>query len=296
MDLLTAIVYGIIQGLAEFLPISSSAHLALLPKCFKFDDPGVFFDLMMHLGTTLALVIYFWKKIFNVAKVGLEVFPIFKKNAEITSPDVYLFRNFLSSTFFTVVVILILKQLSFNYGRNPHFMAINLIVFGILLYLADYWARRREDKVTQSSSSSSSSSSDNLVMNISFKFKESCLIGIAQALAIFPGVSRSGITITISRFLGLSRVEAAEYTFFLSIPIILLAAISKIAETLTVLMIESNTEKLIDLIIPLATGLITSFVVGIATIHFFMKLIKRIEFLYFAIYRLLVAIAIFYFL
>ncbi|MBF0300027.1 MAG: undecaprenyl-diphosphate phosphatase [Oligoflexia bacterium] len=279
MDSFTAILYGIVQGLAEFLPVSSSAHLALLPKFLKFEDPGVYFDLMMHLGTTLALLFYFWKKIFVMFKFGLEIIPIFQKNREKTSTDLNFFRNFFCSTFFSIIFILVIKQVALSYGRDTHFMAINLLVFGILLYLSDWWANKQKTTIS---------------FYDKFRFKESVLVGLAQSLAIFPGVSRSGFTITVSRFFKIPKTESAEYTFFLSIPIILLASISKLAETLTLFMIEPTNLPFANMIPSLIIGLITSFIVGIFTIHYFLKLIKKIDFQYFAIYRLIIAIIIFY--
>ncbi|MBF0205484.1 MAG: undecaprenyl-diphosphate phosphatase [Oligoflexia bacterium] len=286
MEILVAILYGVIQGLTEFLPISSSAHLAIIPHYLKIADPGVYFDLMMHLGTVFALLVYFRKKIWTLGRIPLKtVFGLWKlPEDQEQRGNLFLYRNLLFSTFASIIAIVVLKKLAELYGRNYYLISANLVIFGILLYVADRWPIPSMLKLGPK-------------MERSFNFKASLLIGIAQALAIFPGISRSGITITTARWLGFSRLDASTYTFFLSIPIILLAASFKIAETLTVIffpdtipVVPANNLGDLTTLVALAIGLITSTVTGILTIHYFLKLVNNIPFAIFTIYRVILAL------
>ncbi|MBF0313470.1 MAG: undecaprenyl-diphosphate phosphatase [Oligoflexia bacterium] len=285
MDFLSAIFYGIVQGITEFLPVSSSAHLAAIPHYLKIEDPGVYFDLMMHFGTALALVLYFRKRIWQLGRISLKatlglIAPaasdLGNEGDQLLQRNLSLFRNFLFSSIVTVIVILLVKDISINYARNHTFIAINLIIFGILLFAVDFWAQKRFGLIAT------------YEMESRFQFKKALLIGIAQAIAIFPGVSRSGITITTGRFLGLSREESSNYSFLLSIPIVLLAAGLKLAETLSIALVQEDTPTISPLV--LLTALLVSFLVGLATIHYFLKLINKIPFIAFTLYRILLAI------
>lgn len=249
MSPLDGVVYGLIQGVSEFLPVSSSAHLALLPYILKIQDPGVAFDLAMHLGTALAVIFYFYRDIIMLLKSSYIL-------------------NYIVATSVTVLLVLFIKDFGATLGRNPYFIAMNLLVFGWFLY----WADRR--KVTQKSDFRSS-----------YFIKESLLIGFSQAMAIFPGVSRSGITLTISRSLGFSREESGRFSFLLSLPIILGGMIFKIPEL-------TNSEMSIDLP-SLLMGVSLSFITGLIVIHFFFKLLSKLGFIYFALYRTALAIIIF---
>lgn len=268
MDFLSAFYYGIIQGLTEFLPVSSSGHLALLPKFLKITDPGVVFDLAMHLGTAFSIIMYFYKDIKIILQESVS---LLNKN-HIKTDKSYFTLNLLIATVVTFVLVMIGKKFAFEYGRQVNLIAANLFIFGILMWVFD----------------SRGILSDSQHMSQKVDFKRASLIGFFQSIAIFPGVSRSGSTLTISRALGLSREESTRFSFLLSLPIIIGGFVFKLPELF-------GEEIQFDLIICLF-GIVISFLVGLFTIHFFLIFIKRMGLWIFAIYRILLAILlIFYF-
>lgn len=249
------LLYGFIQGVTEFLPVSSSAHLALIPFFTKLKDPGVVFDLMMHLGTALAVVIYFWKE---VKVLCIQFGHLLKRNLDQTQ---YL-QNFMIATLGSFGLILIIKNLAFEFGRSPLIIGINLIIFGALMYWSDRIASKQ--------------------VNLARKkdYKKALIIGLAQSLAVFPGVSRSGITLTAGRYLGMGRLEASRFSFLLSLPVIIGSAVFKLPELLA----GEGTYVAFDM---LMLGIVSSFFFGLVTIHFFLKLISKIGLKYFSFYRFL---------
>jgi undecaprenyl-diphosphatase len=265
MTILESIIYGIIQGLTEFLPVSSSGHLALLPLVLDIEDPGVVFDLSMHLGTALAIICYFWSKLLGISKGAIS----FVKNKDEASKDqFYFFRNICIGTAATVVCVLLFKDLAEEYGRSSKFIAFNLIFFGILMYVADrFFPSTMKDKFYQG---------NGLLVSI--------LVGVAQGFAVFPGVSRSGITLTTSRFFGVDKQNASEFVFILSLPIIFMGIIYK----LPVLLSGEHSFSLIICVL----GIIISFIMGLLTIHFFLVLIRKIGLGIFTIYRIILGILI----
>ena len=262
MTWLEAIVYGLIQGLSEFLPVSSSGHLALLPYIMSIPDPGVVFDLMMHLGTALAVIIYFRKDILSYARTLTPSL----MNFNIGGESRWFTRNFIFSTFVSIFFIVCLLLPS-KMARTPWIIVFNMAFFGLLLWLAD----RKSRSSTQLESP----------MEKGMQWKMAGLIGLAQALAIFPGVSRSGITLSMALFMGMKRKEAGQFSFLLSLPIILAGIFKEIPDLIKV----GNSDSLEVLLI----GILTAFVVGWITIHFFMKLIGKIELKYFTFYRWILA-------
>ncbi|MCP4913024.1 MAG: undecaprenyl-diphosphate phosphatase [Oligoflexia bacterium] len=259
MDILFSVIYGIIQGLTEFLPVSSSGHLALLPKFFSFQDPGVVFDLSMHLGTAFAVIVYFRKDLISLIE------------SLVKGGDQRGFAfNLIFSTFISFIAVLLLKGLAAQYGRSTNFIAINLIVFGAFMFFTD----RLKD-------------TDQNVMNI-LNYKTSFLVGLFQAIAIFPGVSRSGITISIARMLGVGREEASRFSFLLSLPIIIGGFVFKIPEFYR----DVGNGVTFDLLTCLI-GIVVSFITGLITIHYFLKFIKEIGLSYFFYYRIILALVIF---
>lgn len=268
MDTLTAVLYGIIQGVSEFLPVSSSGHLALMPFFMTMADPGVVFDLCMHLGTALAVTVYFRERIFAMAR---NLMPALK-TPKSRDPELVFLRHFILATAASVVLILILRPLS-EHARSPWFIAFNQAFFGVLLWVADVWQTRRAKTNGVAENYFSRAES----------WKTVVLIGLAQALAIFPGVSRSGITLTAAYMNGVGRAQAGAFSFLLSLPIIVAGVIVEIPDIVRSL--ESGQQSLM----PLIVGMGVSFVIGYATIHFFMKLIVRIHLGWFTGYRLALA-------
>ncbi len=263
MNIFWAIFYGFIQGVSEFLPISSSGHLALIPHFFPLEDPGVIFDLLMHLGTAIAVILYFNKEVKRLIQESLLL--IIKRDLKKT----IFCQNFLIATFFSFALILIIKKLAFAYGRSPIFIGVNFIVFGILMWVSDRVTTRGVDLTSQHS------------------LKKSIIVGLSQSLAIFPGVSRSGITLTSSRFLGMGRVEASRFSFLLSLPVILGSIVFKLPD----IMAGTATPVPFDIVI---VGVGASFFFGLITIHYFLKLISKIGLGYFSYYRVLIGVLLIY--
>lgn len=258
MTILQSIILGIVQGLTELLPISSSAHLKLLPWFFNWEMPESF-DVALHLGTLFAITIFFFKDWLLLIKGGYE--QAFKKKK---STEGKLFWYIVAVTIPTGILSLILDKVSEiicdKFGIEMILIAIALIVLGIVLYIVD-----------------KKSSSEVKLENITFK--QSFLIGISQAIAAaFPGTSRSGITMTVARALKIDRESAARYSFLLSTPIILAAVLVSITDfkfTLAFFM-----------------GVLFSFLSGILVIKFLLDYLKKGSFKVFAIYRVILGIIV----
>jgi undecaprenyl-diphosphatase len=263
MTAFEAILYGIIQGLSEFLPVSSSGHLALLPHVVKIEDPGVVFDLMMHLGTALAVVVYFRHDIIRYVKTFTPKLVDLKSG----NTDQWFVRNFTFATFVSVLAIVMLVPVS-KFARDPWIIILNLSLFGLLLWIGDRANRKMAVHL-------------NAPMESGMQWRLAGLIGLAQAFAIFPGVSRSGITLTIALLLGMKRKEAGAFSFLLSLPIIFAGILKEIPD----IMKNPGESRVMLLLI----GISTSFIVGLLTVHFFMKLISKIQLGYFTIYRWILA-------
>jgi undecaprenyl-diphosphatase len=263
MSNLEGILYGIIQGLSEFLPISSSGHLALLPHFLNIEDPGILFDLSMHVGTALSILIYFRKKIMTLL---IQLLGFLKGNREH-----YEAINMVVSTLASFVIILLIKNVAAEYGRTPFMIALNLLIFGLIMWIFDVvMPSESETKMNK------------------WQPTKARLIGIAQALAVFPGVSRSGITLTAARALNLSRREGTEYSFLLALPIIVAGFLYKVPEFF-------NGSANFDFSVCLL-GMLVSFATGIVTIHYFLKFIAKMGLVLFFFYRAFIALLIYWLL
>jgi undecaprenyl-diphosphatase len=248
LDIFQAAILGLVQGLGEFLPISSSAQLVLVPWLFNWEDPGLTFDIALHIGTLIAVVIYFWKDWLILITKGM---------SNIQTREGRLFWYLVLATIPGAVIGLLLEQKAETIFRNPVLIAIMLIALGIVLYLVD---RKSAKKIE----------AENISLKTSF------LIGSSQALAIIPGVSRSGITMTTGLFMGLTREGAARFSFLLSAPIIFGAAVIKIPHVIAnPAMI--NTSFIV--------GMIVSCITGLASIGFLLRYLQTKSFLPFVIYR-----------
>ncbi len=250
MTLFQSVFLGFVQGLGEFLPISSSAHLVLVPWFFSWTDPGLTFDIALHIGTLIAVVLYFWKDWLNLSVQGLT-------NAN--STDGRLFWYLALASVPGAAIGLLLEDMAETIFRTPLLTAAMLIGAGILLY----WADRKSVK--------------NIEMS-SISLRSSFLIGLSQALAIIPGVSRSGITMSMGMMLGLTRKSAARFSFLLATPIIFGAAAVKIPY------IASHPEMLT---MNFLIGVLTSCIVGILSIGFLLRYVQAKDFMPFVWYRFL---------
>lgn len=254
MTVFQALVLGIIQGLGEFLPISSSAHLILAPWAFGWQDPGLSFDVALHMGTLLAVVAFFWKD-------WLELFSeaLIKRRG---TKKAFLFWCLVAATIPGALAGYLLEKQAETIFRNPLIIAIMLIAMGVILYWVDRHAAKRKG-----------------IMETSFS--DGLLIGLSQAFAIIPGVSRSGVTMTAGRALGLTRETAARFSFLLSTPIIFGAGVLKLKD------ISAG-----DLTLPFIIGIVTSAVVGFLSIGFLLRYLTERSFALFVWYRFALGLAI----
>lgn len=266
MNWLESLLYGFVQGLTEFLPISSSAHLALLPKFLGFQDPGVFFDLSMHLGTALSIGVYFRREVGRLLKDFLSI--IRKKGQGLNGQELFSF-NFFLATVVTVVLALVIKDYAVTYGRFVDVIAWNFIIFGVVMALADRFCPSLPDGVMERS-----------------QILKAILIGLSQVVALFPGVSRSGATLTMARLTGLSRHEGTRFSFLLSLPLILGG-----------MGLETWSHWGEELHFDLAKAMVgmgVSFLVSYLTIHYFLKWVSQMGLLPFALYRVAFGLFLFW--
>ena len=261
MPVYQAIILGIVQGLTEFLPISSSAHLNLFPWVLGWGEMPTSFDVALHIGTLFAIVIFFFKDWINLFIGGYK--QVVKKEK---TTEGKIFWYLVISTIPAGILSLVLDKISnklFENNLNLEMVviAITLIVMGIILYVVDKKAKSKTkyEDIT---------------------LKQSVAIGTSQALAAaFPGVSRSGITMTVARALGIDRESAAKYSFLLATPITAAAVIF-------------DLKDFVFTDLSLWLGILSSFVVGIIIIKFLLEYLKKGSFKVFAIYRVLIGIAV----
>ena len=254
------IVIGIVQGITEFLPISSSGHLILISALTNWSDQGIFTDIAVHVGTLGAVVMYLRKYIKNI----IIDFFYFKKN--------YFSKNHLwgikiiIATIPALVVGFIVYEYLMDYLRNIIVIAWSSIIFGIILYFAD--RKKNSTKKWED-----------------LNFLEAIIIGFFQVLAFIPGASRAGVTITGARILNIKRESAAVFSMLLSIPIIIASLALALIDTYTFNYNEINLNG------PLVATTV-SFITALISIHFMMKVLKFTNFNIFIIYRILLGIAL----
>jgi undecaprenyl-diphosphatase len=246
-----AVTLGLVQGLGEFLPISSSAHLILTPWFLGWPDPGLTFDVALHVGTLVAVAVYFWRD--WIALLSAAPRP--------RTPDGRLFWLLILGAIPGGIVGILLDNLAESALRSPLLIAGTLTLMGLVLLAADRWGRR-----------------DRALHDIGPA--DAMLIGVAQALAIVPGVSRSGITIAMARARGIERADAARFSFLLGSPIILGAALFKLRHL-------ADTPGVISG--PFFAGIATAAVVGALSIGVLLRYLRHAGLGIFVIYRLLLA-------
>ncbi len=268
MTIIQALILGIVQGLTELLPVSSSGHLNVIPWILGWTENSNFmadfsgaFDVALHFGTLIAIGIFFLKDWINLIKAGFN--QVVKKEK---TTDGKMFWYLVIATIPAGILALVLEKISDiiidgNFELEMGLIAVALIVMGIILAIVD---KRAESKYKYED----------------INFKQSLLIGISQSLAAaFPGISRSGITMTVARSLKIDRESAAKFSFLLSTPIVAAAVLVDITEfALTS--------------IPFWIGVLSSFIVGLFIIKFLMDYLKKGSFKIFAIYRIILGIVI----
>lgn len=252
MQTVQAVIMGIVQGLTEFLPVSSSGHIVLSSALFKIfshtdinlvTNEEIFFDILIHLATLLSVIIYFFK---DIKQICVEFFKsIYKKD--------YKNENFkfgmyiLLATIITCIFGYFTKDISHKLTQNPFIVSLFIIFTGIVLFFSEK-IKTKEKKMD---------------------LKTAIIVGISQGLAVLPGISRSGMTISSAVFSGIKRIEAAKFSFILSIPIIILASV-----VYPILNFDSADIKTFNYT-AIITGMLASFIVGYFCIKYFMKFLQK---------------------
>jgi undecaprenyl-diphosphatase len=259
MDIIQAIVLALLQGLTEFLPISSSAHLILLPVVSGWEDQGLAFDVAVHVGTLTAVVAYYRKDLYKILRDW--IFSLFGKEV---SEDARLAWYVGFGTIPVGLVGLALSDEVKDVLRSPVVIAGATILFALVLWLAEKKAKEQRSQIT---------------------LLDAVVVGLFQAIALIPGTSRSGITITAGLLTGLRREQAARFSFLLSIPVIALAGMLHALD-----LYKSAEPVQWDLI---AVGAAVSAVVAYITIGWFLRLLDRVGMMPFVFYRLILGVVLF---
>lgn len=259
MTVFRAIVLGIIQGIAEFLPISSSAHLIVFPYLLGWEESGLAFDVALHFGTMLAVLAIFFKTWWDLFVGAVKDIKNKKK-----STDGKMFWYLVVATIPAALVGVLLDDVIENVIRGKIWIiAVCLAVMGLLIFIGDKWSSKHYKKATK-------------FENISLK--QAIIIGVSQAFAVIPGFSRSGTTILTGRLLGISKEAITKFTFLLSVPVICGAAVLKLGDLVL-------TKEVI-------IGIVVSFATGVLAIKFLLGYIKKHGFSVFAFYRVILAIIV----
>ncbi len=260
MSWIHIVVLAVVQGLTEILPVSSSGHLVLVPNVMDWKDQGLVFDVAVHFGTLVAVCLYFREDVVRLVQGG---FRLLGRNVQSAESRLALCIG-LGTIPAAIAGLLFAGWIAENL-RDPLVVVVTLTGYAILLALADRFGKRRREMADVG-------------------IGDALMIGTAQALALVPGTSRSGVTITMAMALGFKRREAARFSFLLSVPVILLATIYETAQVF----LEGATAAFGTL----ALGALISCVVAYLTIGFFMRVINAIGLVPFAVYRVLLAAVI----
>jgi undecaprenyl-diphosphatase len=259
-----AVIMGIVQGLTEFLPISSSGHLILVPTLFGWDDPfidSLTFSVMLHLGTLGALLVYFWRDWLRLVPAG---FATIRDRSLAGDPDRRLAWLIVATMLPAIVVGVLFDDFIEANVRTAGTVAVLLLIGAAILWLTDHFGRtdRHIDDLT---------------------FRQAFGIGVAQAAALFPGVSRAGISISAARFFGLERPDAARFSFLMAAPIIAGAGAWAILK-----LVRGGSDVAIQ-VGPLIAGMIAAFLSGLAAIAFLLRWLQNHPLDIFVWYRIALA-------
>ncbi len=246
MSIVHAIILGIVQGLTEFLPVSSSGHIIIVSELWHWGEPSTAFQIALHLGTLLAVVVFFWAEWKRI----------------LSGKDKPMLRSLAIATIITAVIAALVTNSRFL-AENPITIVVTLTVFGLLLWWVDSVSANDADPVPST--------------------KQSAVLGVMQAVALVPGVSRSGILITAARGMRMDRAAAARYAFLLSAPIIAMTPLALLLD------LGPNAGSF-D--VAAWVGLLVAAVSGWLAIRWLMDLVKRASYGWFAAYRILLAIVI----
>lgn len=262
------ILLAVIQGITEFLPVSSSAHLILPAQIYGWPDQGPLIDLMAHLGSLGAVVLYYRKDVRDMVFGGFDVLSLKRERMQTKRARLALWL--LIATPPALIVGFVMSQTGLDTAiRRPVIIAWAMIGFGVVLWLADKWCR--QDKTIDG-----------------LDWKAALLIGLSQCIAFIPGTSRSGITMTAARLLGFTRKESAHFSMLMSIPLLLVGGLYAFYKLLR----EGQSARLADGLIVAGVSFITAYF----AITVFMKLIERVSFFPFMLYRLALGAGLLYWL
>jgi undecaprenyl-diphosphatase len=258
LNFIQSIVLGLVQGFSEFLPISSSGHLILTREILKFPDPGKTYDVIVHIGTLIALLAYFWK---DLLEIGKGVFGNFREKKFYGTNDTNIFWFLIISTIPGALFGALFED-KLETINSPYIVSALLITFGLILFFSDRLGRKQ--------------------LNIShLTWKHAVIVGVAQAIALFPGVSRSGITMTAALMLGFTREASARYAFLISIPIT-----AGVCAYSTVKLLQSGPE--IGMLMIYVAGLIASMISGFLCIKYLLEYLRKGTFSVFVVYRIII--------
>ena len=259
MSVFRAIILGIVQGIAEFLPISSSAHLIIVPYLLGWEESSLAFDVALHFGTMMAVLVIFFKDWWNLFIGAIKDIKTKKK-----STNGKMFWYLIVATVPAALAGLLLDDVIENVIRNKIWIiALALAIMGVLIYLGDKWASHHYKKEKKFGDIS---------------LKDAIVVGISQAFAVVPGFSRSGTTILTGRLMGISKEAITKFTFLMSVPVICGATILKVSDLVF-------TKEVI-------IGIVSSFAMGVLSIKFLLNYIKKHDFSVFAFYRVLLAVIV----
>ena len=259
LTIIQSIIFGIVQGVTEFLPISSSGHIVLVQYFFGISDPQVGFIVALHIGSLLAVLIYFWRDWLNIFHI--------KKDMAMYQKNPHLLWYIVLATIPAVIFGVLLGDASENLIFSPIVTAFLVVVGSFILFITDR-------------------SFNNVRSVKDVGTRDVLIIGIAQVFALIPGVSRSGMTIAGARFCKLDRVDAARFSFLMAVPIIFGAGIMQMRD-----LVFSGFDANVVI------GVVTSFVAAVATIHYFLALIKKVSyavFLYYSVGFFILVSIVFY--
>ncbi len=271
MSYIQALILGLLQGLTEFLPVSSSAHIEILGRLAGWGDPGAAFTAIIQLGTEAAVVVYFWRDIVRIVSKWFQQWG--SRGIGMKDPDVRMGWLVIIGTIPIAVVGILAKDTIESVFRNLWLVALVMILFGILLWLADMLGRRQKPLEQMT-------------------YRDGIWIGIAQILSLIPGVSRSGATTGMGLALGYTRPAAARYSFLIAIPAVLLSGLFELYNAL-----KGKTATTGGQVLELGWGetalaTIVAFVIGYAVIRYFMRYIEHRSFLPFIVYRLVLGVVL----
>jgi len=264
LDLLQAIVLGLVQGLTEFLPISSSGHLRIVPAFAGWEDPGAAFTAVIQLGTMAAVVLYFRADLIRIARAWTASLRDPSQRAEL---DARLGWYLILGTVPIVVFGVAFSHQIENGARDLYLIGTTLILLGLVLLVAEKVSRRERDLST-------------------ITRRDAIVVGFAQALALIPGVSRSGATITAGLFLGMDRVSAARFSFLLSIPAVVLSGVYELRDV-----VDGSAEGAVGLG-PTAVATVFAFLSGYLSIAFLLRFLTTHTTGVFVAYRVVLGAAV----